>query len=716
MQSSILSPKSIAIVGVSQDLEKIGSVILKNLISSGYNGKIYPVNPKYCELQGRKAYPDILSIEDSVDMVCIAIPHQFVEDIVDQCTTKKVKSVVIISAGFKEVGQQGKELEQRITTKLKSEGIRLIGPNCLGFINNKAKINLTFARENPGDGKIAFISQSGAFCTAILDMACEKGLGFSHVISIGNKADIHENELMEQFVSDSNVKAIALYLEEFSDGKEFVTLSQKAKKPILIIAPGSSEKAQEAISSHTGSLASSFDTTIAAVKKGNMIFTENSDELFKLMQLINLDITPKGKNIGIVTNAGGPGIIAVDQIEKKDMQIAEIGEKTTQKLLKILPSEASISNPIDILGDAKSDRYQTTINELLNEISVDSILVILTPQLITEIEATANIITEIIKTSSKPIFSCFLGGKDIRAGLRILEEGNAPWFTDIQQAVRLISKLAEFEENKELTKIIDCQEYAKKIKYKEEIKEAIQPDKNIVIPDQLGIKILEEFAIDTPKQIVASSLEQGIEFASTIFPVAIKATSEDLAHKTDFKALFLDVRTITEFEEKYLELKETITKTTGNVAPKILIQEMISGKLEFFIGANREGGIDIYEKDGLGFGHLIAIGQGGIYTEVYKDIRHILVPECREKIESILSKTKVSTIIDGYRGKPPLAREKIVDLIMNIQKLLVSYPEIISMDINPVMVTEDRAVVVDAKFYVGNKLEQQQEEKEDIKS
>jgi acetyltransferase len=701
MDSSILSPKSIAIVGVSQDPEKISSVMLKNLINGGYNGKIYPVNPKYEELQGRRVYPNVLAIPEEIDMVCIAIPYQFVEDVIDQCVEKKVKSVVIISAGFGEVGSDGVELEERITTKLKSANIRLLGPNCLGFINNSAKINLTFARENPGEGKIAFISQSGAFCTAILDMACEQGLGFSHVVSIGNKADIHENDLMEMFVADNNIKAIALYLEEFSDGKEFVTLSQRANKPILLIAPGSSEKAQEAISSHTGSLASSFDTTIAAIKKGNMIYTESSDELFKLMKLIDLNIIPKGKGIGIVSNAGGPGIIAVDMIEKKDMEVAELGEKTTQKLLKILPPEASIKNPVDILGDAKSDRYEETIAELLNEVSVDSILVILTPQLITEIEATAKVITELMKKTSKPIFSCFLGGKDVKAGIRILKEANAPWFSDIQEAVVLISKLAEFEENKQLTKIVNSNDYFKKPKYKTEINEGIVEGKNSVIADELGIKILEEFNIDTPKQQVVSSLEQGRDFASTIFPVAIKATSEDLAHKTDFKALYLDIRTIGELEEKYQELKETITNTTGNVAPKILIQEMIPSKLEFFIGANREGGVDIYEKEGRGFGHLLAIGQGGIYTEVYKDIRHILVPESREKINAILSKTKVSQIINGYRGKPPLARERIIDLIMSIQKLLVSYPEIVSMDINPVMVTEERAIVVDAKFYVG---------------
>ncbi len=699
MEQDIFTPKSIAIIGVSEDSEKIASVIMKNLIEGGYNGKVYPVNPKYEELQGRKAYPDILQIEEEVEMVCIAIPHQFVESIIDQCVKKQVKSVVIISAGFKEAGEQGREIEEQIVRKLKAENIRLLGPNCLGFINNRAKINLSFARENPGNGKIAFISQSGAFCAAILDMACEKGLGFSQVISLGNKADIHENELMGIFVPDKDISAIALYLEEFTDGKEFVTLAQNAKKPVLIIAPGSSEKAKEAIASHTGSLASSFDTTIAAVKKSNMIFTENSQELFQLMKLIDSNHFPKGKRVGIVSNAGGPGIIAVDRIEAEGLELAEINEKTRQKFLKYLPEETNLTNPVDILGDAKSDRYENVIKDLLDEISVDSILVILTPQLITEIEATAQVIADISKTASKPIYSCFLGGKDVKSGKRILEANNCPWFDDIEQAIRLISKLSEYEKNKELTKVVDCDDYKRKAKNKEVLNEYVTKEKVNILPDEIGIKLLQEFNIDTPKQMVVNSLETGIEFASTIFPVAIKASSEDLIHKTDYKGLYLDIRTITEFEERYTELKDTITKKTGNVAPKILIQEMIEGKLEFFIGANREGGVDIYEKDGLGFGHLLAIGQGGVYTEIYKDIRHILVPENREKIDAILSKTKVSKIIDGYRGKPRLAREQLMELIMNVQYLLVTYPEIISMDFNPVMLTEDRAIVIDAKFF-----------------
>lgn len=700
MENSTLNPKSLAIVGASADSEKIGSVILRNVIEGGYNGKIYPINPKYEEIQGRKAYPSILEVEENIDLVCIAIPYQFVDEIVDQCIKKKAKTVVIISAGFKETGEEGKELEESITQKLKNSGIRLLGPNCLGFINNRAKLNLSFARENPGEGNIAFISQSGAFCTAILDMACEKGLGFSHVISLGNKADIHENELMVQLFADSNVKALALYLEEFKDGKEFVSLSQKAKKPILLIAPGSSEKAKLAISSHTGALASSYDTTIAAVRKGNIILAENSEELFKLISLININAIPKGNKIAIITNAGGPGIIATDMVEKEGLNLATIGEKIEQNLLKALPRESSIKNPIDILGDAKSDRYELAIKTVLEEKNADSILVILTPQLITEIESTAQKIVEISKTESKPIYSCFLGGKDIKAGFRILELNNAPYFNDIQEAVHLIKKLTVFEEEKENKKIVEANTFKKKGKYTKQIKKLLKNDTPVIVPDQLAISMMREFKIDIPNELVTGSIEEAINFAAINFPVAIKATAEEFEHKTDFKAIYLDIRTITELEEKFEELKNTIEKVTGKQSPSILVQEMIEGKLEFFIGTNREGNSNIYEKDGLGFGHLLAIGQGGIYTEVYKDIKHILLPESLENVDSILNETKVSTIIDGYRGKPKLAREKLLDLIMKLQKMLISYPQIVSMDINPVMLTERRAVVVDIKLYI----------------
>lgn len=699
---TILSPKSVAIVGVSDNPEKVGSVMMQNLLETGYNGRIYLINPKYTELQGRKAYPTILEVNEEIDMVAIALPYQFVEEIVDQCIEKKVKSVLIVSAGFAETGDEGKELEERITNKLRGANIRLIGPNCLGFINNKAKIDLTFARSNPGDGNIAFISQSGAFCTAILDMAAETGMGFSHVISVGNKADINENELLPYFLNNNSVKAVAIYLEEFADGKEFVSIVQRSKKPVLLIAPGSSEKSKQAISSHTGSLASSYDAVLAAVKKANIILAENSEELYKLMELINTEFTPKGKNVAIVSNAGGPGITAVDRAEIEGLNIVDLGEKTGQKLRTILPVEASTRNPVDVLGDGKSDRYSAAIATVLEDVNVDSVAVLLTPQLMTDIEGTAEAIVELSKKNSKPIYACFLGGKDVRPAYKILQSNGIGWFNDVEETMHLIAKLADFEMRKGLNKLINSKEYVRRTRNKREIQEFVNNNtETAVLPDELAIAIFEEFGIEMPKQLVASSLEEARDFAATIFPVAIKATSQDLAHKTDFKALHLDIRTITEFEEKYTELKEGITKITGNPSPKILVQEMIeNSKIEMFIGANRDGDSHIYEKDGVGFGHLMAIGKGGVYTEVYKDIKHVLIPEMREKVDHILSETSVSKIIDGYRGKPKLAREKFVDIIMKIQSLLITYPEIVSMDINPVMLNEEKAYAVDIKLYV----------------
>jgi len=697
----ILSPKSIAIVGVSNDLQKVGSVLLRNLLEGGYNGKVYPINPKYTELQGRQVFPNILAVNDDIDLVCISLPYQLVEEIVDQCIMKKVKTVLIISAGFSETGQEGRELEERIANKLKGARIRLIGPNCLGFINNKAKINLSFARSNPGDGNIAFISQSGAFCTAILDMAEESNSGFGYVISVGNKADINENELLPYFISNPLIKAIAIYLEEFSDGKEFVSIAQRSKKPILLIAPGSSEKSKQAISSHTGSLASSYDTVLAAVKKANLLLAENSEELYKLIELVDMGYMPKGKNVAVVSNAGGPGITAVDSAEREGLEIISLGEKTQQKLKRDLPVEASFENPVDVLGDAKSDRYASAIETVIEDVNTNSVVILLTPQLMTDIEGTANAIVEISKKTSKPLFACFLGGKEVKNGFKILTENKLPWFNDVQEAMHLISKLANFEQNKNLNKIVDSNKFLRKTRNKKELFEFVEGDEEIkVLPDDLAIKILNEFGIDTPKQIVTSSLEQARDFASTAFPVAIKASAQDLAHKTDHKGLYLDIRTISEFEKSFEELKETITKVTGNTSPEILIQEMVDSKIEFFIGANREGDSHIYEKEGIGFGHLVAIGKGGVYTEVYKDIKHVLIPETREKVNAILSETRFSMIIDGYRGKPKLAREKLLDLIMKIQSMLITYPEIVSMDINPVMLNESRAVVVDIKLYV----------------
>ncbi len=699
MKDSILFPKNIAIVGVSQEKDKIGRVIYDNVIEGGYAGKVYPVNPKYKDIDGKTCYPDLISIGGAVDTVCIVIPSQFVEGIIDDCIEKKVESVIIISAGFKETGSEGKELEERIWTKLKDAGIRLIGPNTLGIINNSINLNLSFARKNPGKGTTAFISQSGAFCTAILDMALRDNIGFSKVISIGNKADISENELIEYLQKDKDTESIAIYLEEFRDGKDFVEIAQRATKPMIIIAPGSSQKAKEAISSHTGSLATSYDTTLTAIKKANVIKVESSEELFDTIKVIASGKMPKGKGVAIVTNAGGPGIMATDFTEKFGLTVAEIGEKTREKLSKFLPIQSNTNNPVDILGDALLDRYEYAINTLLEDVSVDAVVVILTPQLVTDITGVAKAIVDIQKQSSKPIFSCFLGGQDVEDGNKILRAYGLYVSNNIEDSMRLISMITNYQIEKNNHSIRRASDLLSKGRYRKAVAEELK-EEITVLPDEIAEKIAKEVGIQLPAQIITANINDAITFASKHFPIVLKATSKDLTHKTDFKGVFLDIRTISELQEKFEKLSNNIQKATGKSSPEILIQEMIEPKLEFFIGANREGGIDIYKKEGLGFGHLMAIGQGGIYTEIYKDIEHILVPESVRNITNKLNSTKVVKIIDGYRGKSPLPKQKLIEMIDKVQRMLVTYPEIYSIDMNPIILTESRVVAVDIKIYI----------------
>ena len=702
MKDEILFPKSIAVVGVSSDKSKIGRVIYDNALNGGYQGKIYPVNPKYDNIDGEKCYPTVNDIGDPIDMVCISLPYQLVEGIVDDCILKKVKSVIIISAGFKETGKQGKELEERIAQKLKSAGIRLIGPNTLGIINNEINLNLSFARKNPGAGTTAFISQSGAFCTAILDMALRDNIGFSKVISIGNKADINENELIEYLQRDKNTDSIAIYLEEFSDGKDFVEIAQKSEKPMIIIAPGSSQQGKAAISSHTGSLASSYDTTVAAIQKGNLIKVESSEEMFDAIKVLSMKKMPKGRGVAIVTNGGGPGIMATDCVERFGLELAQIGDKTKEKLSKFLPIQSNINNPVDILGDALLDRYEYAIKTLLDDISVNTLVVILTPQLVTDIVGVAKAIADIQKQTSKPIFSCFLGGSDVEDGNKILRAYGMYVSNNIEDTVRLISMITNYELARTNKSIRRTSDLLSKGRYKKAVLLELKEDEATVLSDDISEKIAKEVGISLPKQIITANINEAIQFASKNFPVVIKAVSKDLTHKTDVRGVFVDIRTISELQEKFNILSSNIEKVTGRKYPEILVQEMIEPKLEFFIGANREGGADIYEKEGRGFGHLIAIGQGGVYTEVYQDIQHILVPESIKNIAEKLNATKVVKIIDGYRGKPPLPKQKLIEMIDKVQRLLVTYPQIYSIDMNPVILTESRVVAVDLKIYIKN--------------
>lgn len=704
--NSLFKPKSIAIVGVSQDPQKLGTILFSNLIDAKYPGKIFPVNPKHKEIHGYKSYSKISSIKEDVDMVCIAIPAPFVKDVIKDAGKKGVKTAVIITAGFKEVGGEGEKLEQDILKEANKFGIRILGPNCLGLITPSERINASFAASNPQEGEIAFLSQSGAFCTAILDLSKLKNVGFSHFVSMGNKADIKENEIFEYWMKDEEVKVIGAYLEEITNGRELIDMYEKQKepKPLIILKPGRTQQAKKAISSHTGSLAGSIETFRTAINQAGIIEANETNHMFNLMMGFAWSKIPQGSRVAVITNAGGPGIVATDTLIEYGFQMAEISEKSKKEIKKHLPPTASLNNPIDVIGDALAERYKAPIEVLDKDDNVDAILVVLTPQLVTQIEDTAKLIINSTKLSKKPIFAVFLGGKYVADGLQRLWDNKVPGFRYIKNAVEVMSAMYKYgqkmKERKEGCNKRNVLKYLNKGQYFKEMSKHLS-DEPIALPDDLAAKMAEEAGIDIPRQILATSFNKAVEFASDKYPVVIKATTDVIAHKTDDKALYLNIYDEKTLKDNYKTLEKLLVSKFKQKHPQILVQEQIISKEELFIGTNRDGNIDVYNKDSIGFGHLIAFGKGGIYTEIYKDINYALTPACQKTIEQALDKTSVSKIIKGARGNDPLAYDKIIEAIKSVQRMVIMYPEIISLDINPILVTETRAVAVDVKIFVG---------------
>ncbi len=702
----LFKPNSVAVVGVSNDPTKLGSVILSNIIDAGFKGKLYPVNPKYDELFGYKTYKKISDIPGKVDLICVAIPAPFVADTLRDAGKKKVKAAIIITAGFREIGGDGVKMEQEIKEVAKKAGIRLMGPNCLGMINPSANINASFAASYPQDGNIAFLSQSGAFCTAVLDMSLEKQVGFSHFVSLGNKADINENDLIDYWMKDEKVKVIGAYLEEIKQGQTLLDLVQKNNnsKPIVIFKPGETQEAKQAISSHTGSMAGSSQTFKTAVAQNGLIEVNEVNEMFNMMMGFSWANPPKGKRIAVVTNAGGPGIIATDEIVKNGLEMAKISDETKAAIKDYLPATASLHNPIDVIGDALAERYRAPIDVLVNDENVDAILILLTPQLVTQIEETAKLVVNSAKLSKKPIFTVFLGGKYVQHGLQRLYDNKVPSFRYISDAVNVLKAMYEYNRASDVNKTktaakTGIMKHASKGKYRTELRKHLT-DQQTALPEKVVEKIAKEVGLRLPEQTVCSELKDALIFAKNMYPVVIKATTNSIAHKTEEKALYLNIQNQDELKAAFEELTATIRKHTRGPV-EILVQEQVISKEELLIGANRDGGSDVYEDNTDGFGHLLVFGKGGIYTEIYKDIESVLAPATREEIEEAFNKTRISKIINGARGQEKLAMDKVIDAVEAVQKMVILYPEIASLDINPLLITRDKAVAVDLKVFIS---------------
>lgn len=710
------SPKSIAVFGVSEDPSKLGSVVFNNLIFGGYEGKLYPINPKHTELYNIKAYSKITEIADEIELAVIVIPAQYVIDAIKDCASKGVKAVIIISSGFKEIGNYGAQLENEIISIAKNANMRIIGPNCLGVISPTTKLNASFATGMPSNGNIAFLSQSGAICTALLDRAIPDNLGFKDFVSFGNKADVNEVELIKLWANDEDVKVIGAYLEEIKYGRDFIDAIKKCegKKPVIILKPGQTEQAKKAIASHTGSLAGSIETFKTALEQNNVIEAKDFNQMYTLLMSFAWGKKPLGRNVAIVTNAGGPGIIATDQIIKNGLNIASLSEQTESSLREVLPPSASTHNPVDVIGDALADRYRNAIDILAKADEVDAIFVLITPQLVTQIEDTTRSIILASRKYDKPIYPVLLGKKHMLPAVQDFLDNKIPVFTDVTEAVEQLVIFVDYLEKtanqKNMLNTLDLTQ----IKTNRAIRSLIEnndieilgdkSNKTQILSEELTYKIAIEAGLPMTTQKVTTNLDDALSFARNIYPVVIKATNRAIPHKTDKKALYANINNDQELISAYQQLENTIRAVQGNDLQQnieVLIQKQIAYKEQFFIGANRDGHINVYEKNKPGFGHLLTYGQGGIYTEIYKDIVYSLVPTDAKTILANLSKTNIFKILSGARGNPPLPIEKVVRAILAVQYIVLLYPEIISIDINPLLITQENVFAVDVKIFAG---------------
>jgi acetyltransferase len=674
----------------------VGYEILANMIEAGYRGEIYPVNPKADEIEGLKCFADLQSIGKVPELVIIIVPAKSVPGVMQQCAKIGTRAVIIITAGFKEVGEEGRQLEQQVIQIAGQAGIRVIGPNCLGVIAPAHNMNASFGGKMPAIGSIGYLSQSGALLAAILDMANTNRIGFSKLISIGNKADVDELDLIKVLGEDPETKVIAGYLESITDGNAFVNQAEKIsnKKPILLMKSGGTSAGAKAASSHTGSLAGSETAYICVFERAGIIRCGSIKEQFDYAQAFGNQPLPSGPNVAVITNAGGPGIMAADAIEREGLSFAKLTDETVSKLASKLPEAANLYNPIDVLGDALADRYEFTLNVVLDDPNVDTILVLLTPQAMTESEDTAKAVVKLSRHKpDKPIFACFLGARKIEESLRILREGKIPAIDCPESSVAAIKVMSDYvrwrSRPKRVVKLFPVNR--RKV---EAIIERHQRQGVLEIGETESKEVLEAYGFVTPRGSVAATSEQAANIARQLgFPVVLKIWSPDILHKSDVGGVKVGLNSEQEVKDAFDLMMYRIPKKLpeANILG-VLVQEMCKSGKEVILGMNRDPH----------FGPLMMFGMGGIMVEVLKDVSFYLAPLTAEEAEEMLVSTKTYQMLKGVRGEEGVDIKAIAEGLQRLSQLVTEFPQIQEMDINPYMVGPEGTtpIAVDARMRI----------------
>ena len=697
---SIFDPERIALIGVTTNPNSVSGKVLINLVSGGYRGVVYPVNPDHEAVMGIPCYPDMASLPRVPDLGIICTAAEKVPAIVRECGEKGVRGLIIMSAGFKEIGEEGQKLEDEIKAAIRRyEGMRVVGPNCLGIIVPGLKLNASFAAAMPRPGNIAFISQSGALCTSVLDWAIEGKIGFSQFVSIGNSIDVEFGDLIDYFGEDESTHCIILYIESISNPRKFMTAARAfaRKKPIIVYKAGRFPESAQVAASHTGAMASEDAVYDAAFQRAGLARVYEIGDIFSVAELISRNKFPKGPRLGIITNAGGPGVMATDALIASNGVLADLSADTMAKLNENLPSFWSHGNPVDVLGDARAKRISKATQIVLEDPSVDAVLVILTPQAMTSPNATAKEISALAQGTAKPILAAWLGGQSMHEADDILVEAGVPSYSTPEQAIRAFMTLVAYSRNLETLyetpKDVPVEFTVDRRQLRKDFPSLIG-EKASVLPEEISKAILENYGISTTRPFLARDSRQAAEIALRIgFPVVLKILSPDITHKSDFGGVLLNLMDESEVEAGFEKILSNIThRQPGARIEGITVQKMVSSRdaVELILGI---------KKDSV-FGTVLMAGMGGVTAELFAD-KALGFPPLNERLaRRMIESLKIYPLLKGYRGSPPKNIEKLIQVLIRLSYLAADYPEIAELDVNPLLVTPADAIALDARVVI----------------